>query len=398
MKVALTNGFESRNQFPNRRTTRGQKNSKHMKKNILLLLIAGLTACGTAPEDHDHDHDPDLFAITQEQMELAGIEVGMPEQRTITTTITVNGMVDVPPESLADISAPLGGFVRRAPHYEGTFVKKGDMLVALEHPEYIRLQQEYLEVVGQYEMLALEYERQEKLHKSVAAADKVFEQTRSNFKTIQARKEGLETTLRIAQLQPETIVKKGIQQQVILRAPFSGYITRVAVNLGKQVGPEEVLYQMVDPTHMHLELQVYPRDLASIQKNQKLQYRVQGDNNWKSGTVILVGQSVDPNTRTIRIHAHADADDKNLRPGVFIQAEIGIEETLATCLPEGAFQKEGASYFVFAETKAGFKRTAVEVTKKGQGYYAIAKLPMPGPFITKGAYYLTEIEEEEHEH
>lgn len=373
-----------------------------MRKYLIALSYAAVTACNTSPNEteaaHNHHHDEGHYELTQAQIKMAGIEIGMPESRTLTTTITANGMVDVPPESLADISAPLGGFVRRAPHYEGTYVKKGALLVALEHPEYIRLQQEYLEVLGQYEMQALEFARQEKLYKSVAQAEKVLEQTRSNFKTIAARKEGLESTLRIAQIDPTLVVKNGIQQQVILRAPFNGYITMVAVNLGKQVGPEEILYQMVDPTHLHLELQAYPRDLVALKEGQQLRYRVQGSAEWKAGNVILVGQSVDPVTRTVRVHAHPETTDSNLKPGVFITAEIAVAEVYTTSLPEGAFLQDGEENFIFAKTATGFRKIAVEITKKGNGYYGFVTPALPGPYITKGAYYLTELKEEGHSH
>lgn len=363
---------------------------------IGVMLLVGCKN-GAEAESHEHHHT-DEIQLTPEQMKLAGIELGMPEERAVERTITANGMVDVPPESLADISAPLGGFVRKAPHYEGAFVKRGALLVALEHPEYIKLQQEYLDAVGQFEMIALEYERQEKLYKSVAAAEKIFEQTRSSYKTIKARKEGLETTLRIAQLNPDVIIKEGIQQQVVLRAPFDGYITRVSVNLGKQVGPEEVLYQMVDPSHLHLELQVYPRDLQYIQKGQKLQYREQGSTNWKKGHVVLTGQSVDPTARTVRIHAHADEPDANIKPGMFVQAEIAIATTVGWSLPVTAFLEEGGKEFVFKKTASGFKKIAVEILERGEEYYHIAPVVGEGPFIVKGAYYLVETESDGHEH
>lgn len=367
---------------------------------ITFLSVMVLAACNNAAvvDDQAGHHHTEEITLTPEQMKLAGIELGMIEERPIMKTITANGMVDVPPESLADISAPLGGFVRKAPHYDGAFVKKGALLVALEHPEYIRIQQEYLDAASQFEMVALEYDRQEKLYKSVAAAEKIFEQTRSSYNSIKARKEGLETTLRIAQINPESVLKNGIQQQVVLRAPFDGYITMVAVNLGKQVGPEEVLYQMVDPTHLHLELQVYPRDLQAIKKGQAIKYRVQGSRTWKSGHVVLTGQSVDPTSRTVRIHAHTDAQDADIKPGMFVQAEIAVASANGWSLPSTAFLEEGSKAFVFEKTETGFKKVEVEVLDKGAEYYHIAPLDAKGPFIVKGAYYLVEMEEEGHEH
>jgi cobalt-zinc-cadmium efflux system membrane fusion protein len=367
----------------------------------IAIIAGGLVGCqSSAPTEalDEHDHDEHFFHVNEAQMTLAGIEVGYPEWRTIENAITSNGMVDVPPGSLADISAPLGGFVRKANLYEGAFVKKGATLIALEHPEYIRMQQEYLEVKAQWEFADKDYGRQYKLLSGRAAAEKAIDEAKSNRDMLAARMAGLAGQLRIAGINPNEISTQQLQSQVYLKAPFDGYISMVNVNLGKQVGPEDVLYQMVNPKHLHLELQVFPEDVHLVREGQKLLYQLQGDANWHSGHVVLVSKTVNPELRTIRVHAHPDDESAVLKPGTFVRAKIAVVADSVYCLPEGAFREENGQMMIFVKEGDGFQGIPVETGLRGNGYIEIKKMNHKGPFITQGAYYLAEVDEEDHDH
>ncbi len=80
-------------------------------------------------------------------------------------SIKANGMLDVPPQNLVSISAPFGGFVKSTELLQGMHVKKGQVVVILEHPDYIKLQQDYLDYKNQLEFLEQEYNRQLDLSK-----------------------------------------------------------------------------------------------------------------------------------------------------------------------------------------------------------------------------------------
>lgn len=360
----------------------------------IMALIAG---CSSAPQEAvQHDHDHDFVKVSSEQLALAGIETGKPELRRISSYITCSGMADVPPESRADISAPLGGIVRKAPHYEGAHVKKGAVLLALAHPNYIQLQQDFLDAESQLDFLQSDKNRQLQLKEGEAASSKRVQEVSSNYSTMKARYDGFYNQLLIAGINPDEVLDKGIQSLVYLRAPFSGIISAEMVSLGKQVGPEDVLYQMYDPTHMHLELQVYPRDLERLEIGQTLRYRLQGGVEWRSGHIVLLGGGVNPEMRTVRVHAHPDEVDGRLRPGAFLQVEIEVEHEEVLALPEKAFEEEEGVHYIFTVRDGGFQRTPIKVGRRSHGYVEILQ-SIDEEVVTKGAYYLVEVEEE-HDH
>ncbi len=198
-------------------------------------------------------------------------------------------------------------------------------------------------------------------------------------------------------MNPENVLESGIQQRVALTAPFDGIITLVQVNLGKQVGPEEVLYQLYNPKHMHVELQVYPKDLEAIAVGLPIQYKVQGTSSWKPGRVVLVGGAVNAETRTVRVHAHADVDDPSLKPGAYIQAKIAVAIDTLVAIPTTGIVKEDGKSYVFVAREDGFERVGVKEVRRTATHVALEAYPS-GMLVTHGAYYLVEVEEEDHDH
>ncbi len=55
---------------------------------------------------------------------------------------------------------------------EGEKVNQGDVLVSLKHPNFIQIQQEYLQAHSQYSFLLKELERQQILSNSNVTAEK----------------------------------------------------------------------------------------------------------------------------------------------------------------------------------------------------------------------------------
>ncbi len=157
-----------------------------------VTLLLAMEACGdgsgkttgqksrpnnqTAPkEEHEHEHgEGGEIELTPDQARGIGIETGTVSVRTLSGTIKVNGTLDVPPQQMLSISAPMGGFLRASDLLQGKHVTKGQVIATLEDPAYLQLQQDYLESVGQLDFLKAEFERQEELMKENINAKKTL--------------------------------------------------------------------------------------------------------------------------------------------------------------------------------------------------------------------------------
>src|SRR5690606_33362033 len=117
-------------------------------KSLLFLSALVLAACNnsekespllTSPEGRD-----DIVHLSKAQFENAKMEVGQLTEKPFAETVQTSGMIDVPPQSRAVISAFAGGYIKNTPLLVGNKVSKGQRLVTLENPESLNMQQNYL--------------------------------------------------------------------------------------------------------------------------------------------------------------------------------------------------------------------------------------------------------------
>src|SRR3546814_17868546 len=95
--------------------------------------------------------------------------------------------------------------VRKANYLIGSYVKKGSELVVIEHPEFIKLQEEYLAVLSSLGYPEAEYKRQQTLDSANIAARKALQRAESEYRTARARILSLEKQLDYMGLDPANV-------------------------------------------------------------------------------------------------------------------------------------------------------------------------------------------------
>jgi len=340
-------------------------------------------------------------SLTDGQKASIGIETGRPAMRVISGVLKVNGTLDVPPQNLVSVSAPLGGFVKHTDLLQGMKVKKGQLLVTLEGPEYIQLQEDYLSSKGQLEFLSQEYERQRELSSENVTAAKTFQLSRSNYLTMKARKEGLEAKMKMVNLDPILIEKGEIQATVNIVSPISGFVSQVNINLGMHVNPTDVMLRVIDTDHLHAEALVYDKDITAIRVGQKIRLRLANDARERTATVYLIGKEVSAD-RTVRVHCHFDEEDPTLIPGLFFEGQIEVSNHEVSALPDKAVVTFEGKKFVFVV--AGPNRYSLVEIKTGddEGGYIQVSLPdslASSDIVFTGAYQLlSQLKNSENDH
>jgi cobalt-zinc-cadmium efflux system membrane fusion protein len=262
--------------------------------------------------------------------------------------IHCSGVVEVPPQYRATVSAPLGGYVREIRHYVGDSVRKGDILCALEHPDLIQLQDQWLESKARLAFLQADAERKESLARQDATSSRTLEMAQSEYREELARFQSLGATLRMAGISEETLDRQGIVNQVFIRSPISGFITDIPINVGKYAAPNDVLYSIIDPSHLHLELNVFPADAARVKPGMRLTFELPGVAGVQGGYIKLVGKDVHATRKAVVVHAHADREDlPGMRPGSFVDVSIPLQTDSAYVLPvEALMRQAGRSYLL----------------------------------------------------
>ncbi|MBC7922641.1 MAG: efflux RND transporter periplasmic adaptor subunit [Ferruginibacter sp.] len=365
-----------------------------------LLTSLLLVACDEKPAETEEDASTPpasvrFVRLTAAQHQNAGLQLGKVASRRLSRVITVNGVLDVPPQNIVSVSAPLGGFLKTTRLLPGTRVKKGQVIALMEHPDYVQLQQDYLDGKSRLTFATLEYERQKELNREDVNSAKVFQQATADYEVLQNRVNALAEKLALIGLRPEGLTSGQISRTVPLLAPISGYVKEVNVNIGQYVNPPDVLFEIVSTDHMHLALSVFEKDAPAVRAGQRVRFTLPNDpGRERLGDVHIVGKVVGDD-RTVPIHVHLHQDDPAFLLGMYVSARIEVGDSTAPALPDAAVvQAEGKDYiFVLGDgPQRQYERVEVRRGRSENGYTAVqlpARLDADrARVVVKGAYTL----------
>jgi cobalt-zinc-cadmium efflux system membrane fusion protein len=378
---------------------------KHFKYTGLIFaaVVMLLTGCGTKQESQQKEEPGtsarNFIQLTEAQFKTAGIAFGKVEMRSISGTIPASGKLDVPPQSKVTISAPMGGVVKETALLQGTQVKKGQVVAIMQHPDYIQLQQDYKEGYSQLEFVKEEFERQEQLSKENVNAKKSLDKAKADYFSLQAKMEGLRARLQLLNVNIAALEKGSIQNTINLYSPIDGYVTKVHVNIGLYVNPNDVMFEIVNTEHLHAELTIFEKDVPRVKIGQKILFTLANETKHRTATVHLIGKEIGDD-RSIQIHCHLDKEDRELIPGMYLKAVVETDSAHVNALPNEAIVGfEGKKYiFISANstTIGAGQNLQFEMIEVGTGESELGytEVILPDNFkpdskvVTAGAYSL----------
>lgn len=296
----------------------------NIMKNITWILIGLLLFSCSEKEAIKVEKKAELVksvTITKKQMAELKIQMAIPEIQSIGLSVHANGKIEVPPQNKTFISLPYGGKIKSISILDGDYVKKGEELIEIEHPEIIQLQQDYLEVVATLELLQLEVERQQTLVNNEAGSLKNLQQAKSSLNVAKAKKSGLRAKLEIANVQLSKLDNGQIQRIISIKSPFDGVVTKIHANVGEFAAENINLMEIIDLKHAHAEVYVFEKDAKYILEGQKVKIKMLESEEEQTATVYLVGKEVDKD-RTIKVHCHFEKESAKIIPGSFFKATI----------------------------------------------------------------------------
>ncbi len=300
-----------------------------------------------AEEDHTEEQ---IIHFTQAQYDIAGIETGKAEKRSIGTELKVNGVIDVPPHSQISITLPYGGFLKNTEMLPGTEVKKGQLLATIENPDFIQFQREYLENLAQQEYLRAEFKRQEKLFNQDVIAEKIYQQAKSNFVANEVRVRTMGDRLELIGFSLKQIKEGKTTPRVNIYSPITGSVLDVYVNVGKYISSKDVIMDITDTKDLHVELSVYENDIAHVRKGQLIRFTVTNSPaKIREAEVFLIGSGVRED-RSVTVHGHLRNIEDDLLPGMYVSANLIIDTKEAWTLDEEAVVRYSGKYYVFILT------------------------------------------------
>jgi len=379
-----------------------------MKKHLLMIcsmiLLMLITQCRQADENSEEETNTILIdlggsSLSKEQIKLAGIEFGKILPQRLSGKVNARGVIVLPPTNNAIVTPILGGMVKEIDVMHGDEVKKGDVLAYLIHPDYIELQQEYIQTVSNIEYLENEYARQQKLFDEKVSSEKTLLQAKNAYTAAKARFESLELIMNQTGIDPERIKEGEFYQSIPIVSPMDGVVNAVLTRIGSNVDDTEPLFEVVCRKQLFVELSVFERDITKIEKGQNVTFRLSNiDAQPHKAKVIAVGGSVEKQGRVVKVMAQFDNKNEMVLPGMFVAADIHTGEEIFDALPESAIMNYGTGkpyiYYTTSDNDAQrmrFEKAFINTGFHDQGFIQVSlidDLPSEAKIVINGGYYI----------
>jgi membrane fusion protein, heavy metal efflux system len=342
-------------------------------RTLSIIIVSAMgylcSSCSSKNEAKESSHEklPDnAVEINSEQYKLAGIQLGKITGQRIKGILKVNGMITVPPRDIATVSAPLGGFIKSTNLVQGSTVKKGETVALIENLEFIELQKSYLEAKARFTFIEVDYNRHKELYKENIYSEKNLQQIETEYKTTKAQLKALEQKLLLIGVDIQKLSEDNISGVLPVVSPIGGYIRTVNVNVGKYVSPTDVLFEVINPENIILELGVYEKDIDKVMNGQTISFTSPNDPERPyTARIYQAGKALDDN-KIAKIYASIDKPGEKLISGMFVNADVNINSDSVTVVPQEAVVQFNDRFYIFA-----FKGKRIENRKEINDFIAI---------------------------
>jgi len=363
--------------------------------NIFAMAAIIFSACNLNTETSTNKKtelsNKNSITLTDAQLKNASLEIGQIGQQNISTLLKANGIIDVPPQNIVSITTALGGYLKSTKLLLGMQVKKGDLIATIENQDFIQLQQDYLSTNSKLNFAQKEYQRQKELNLSQSASDKILQQAEGVYRDLQITQSGLVQKLNLININTQNINVNNISKAINIYAPISGFVSKVNVNIGRYITPSDELFEIINANDIHLNLKIYEKDLKKLKIGQNLFCYSNSDDNQKYPcTIRLISNNINID-HSVDVICSFKNYVPTLLPGMYMNAEIRVENNASNILPENAVVSfEGKDYIFIAQSKNNFEMTEVEIGTLEDGNIEIKNIAMieKKNIVIKNAYTL----------
>jgi cobalt-zinc-cadmium efflux system membrane fusion protein len=281
-----------------------------------------------------------------------------------TDEVVAPGKIEANPNRVSKIVLPVTGRIMSVLVKMGDSVQKDQPLLTIQSPDADSAMSTYLSArAAQTQAGAAlvkaqaDYDRADDLFehnavakKDVQAADNALAQAKAGLEQAQAAREQSLRRLTVLGLS-----SSGFEQQVVVRAPLSGKVLELSVVPGEFRNDTTVpLMTIADLSSVWVSSQVPESYIRFVQLRERVAISlVAYPGETFDGSVSRIADTVDPQTRTVKVQAEMDNRAGRFRPEMYGSIHH-IESTVkAVVVPAGAVIHSGERTILFVETAPG---------------------------------------------
>jgi len=334
-------------------------------KNILIIIalfaiVFFTPSCGnksaskeehTEEGNHEEHENSNTTSLTAEQVKSIKLEFGKIEKKQLTASLKANGILNVPNQNKATITALMGGVVKSILVQSGNNVSKGQVIATIANTSFITMQEEFLSTSSKLALAEIEYKRQQELQAGNATALKTLQITEAEVKSLKARKASLQKQLELVGINPAALTSENIQTVINITSPISGAVSTLSVNIGTYVDANNAIAEVIDNSQIHLDLFIYERDLGKLKEGQTIHFTLTNNPGKEyDAKVYAISNTFEQNTKAVAVHAMVEGDKTGLINGMSITAIVSLENATVDAVPTEAIVNYQGQDYIFVVT------------------------------------------------
>lgn len=357
-----------------------------------LLLISGCKKSQPSGASQTAQ-DPNL--VMANEALLAQIKISVVSQGDVSDILRVAGQIDFDEQALTRIGASVTGRVTQINAQLGNEVKKGDTLALINSSELSNSQLAYLKARSEKEFHRRTVQRAKTLFEADVISAAELQRRESEYEVASAQTRAAQDQLRVLgvnlKAMEELATTGAIDSVASVMATIKGIVVERKVTTGQVVQPADVLFTVADLSRVWAVAQVPEQQVAQVKVGQSVRIEVPALENEKLiGKLIYVGQTVNPESRTVLVRTELDNTSGRLKPSMLASMLIESTPTKRVVVPITAIVREQDADYVFIEEKPGsFRLKPVRLSSEHNGQRVVLDgLSQGMRIVSDGAFHL----------
>lgn len=363
----------------------------------VILFGCGENKTETENEMKEESHEMSEVVLSSEARENIKLAFDEVKEGNISGTLKAPAKIITNQDYEAQVGSLVQGRVHQVFVKEGDYVKEGQVLMHVVGLEVGEIIASFLKAKSNLDYYKAAYERQKILLEQNVGSQRAFLEAKAEYEKAIAEYDAEDKRIDAIGLTREEAEKKedeGTEKTGYLpiKSPISGIVTERNVVIGQLVEANTTAFKIMNISNPWAEGQIYEKDIAKVSGKPKVEFTTSAFPNEKfKGEVILIGQTVDEHSRTIKVRASLQNTGSKLKPNMFGELLVPISNnTKGIMIPTDAIVREGNESYVFiVENDSTFTRRNVETGIEFAGMReVISGLKKGEKIVTKGVFFL----------
>ncbi len=361
----------------------------------LLTSLLLITGCKKSQPSSATQTAQDPNLVMANESLLAQIKISEVSQSDVSDILRVAGQIDFDEQALTRIGASVTGRVTQINAQLGNEVKKGDTLALINSSELSNSQLAYLKARSEKEFHRRTVQRAKTLFEADVISAAELQRRESEYEVASAQTRAAQDQLRVLgvnlKAMEELATTGSIDSVASVMATIKGVVVERKVTTGQVVQPADVLFTVADLSRVWAVAQVPEQQVAQVKVGQSVRIEVPAlQNEQLLGKLIYVGQTVNPETRTVLVRTELDNTSGRLKPSMLASMLIESTPKKQLVIPTSAVVREQDADYVFVQEKPGvFRLKPVRLTSEHNGQRVVLDgLSQGVKIVSDGAFHL----------